>query len=336
MVGDEQLVSVIIPAYNAQATIAETLDSVLAQTHTNLEIIVVDDGSHDETVNIVQSFASRHPQIQLIRQANAGVAAARNTAIAAAEGAFIAPIDADDLWHPKRLELHLKALQRSNLETAVAYSPFYVIDPQSRVCGQSTNFNRSGNVFYDMLKQNLVGNGSGLFVRTDALRHIGGYSSRLRELGAQGCEDYLAQLHLAYYYEFVCVPEYLIGYRIYAGNMSSDKIKMLRSEIFMHDMIREAYPIDQKAHMWAKMGTMSRLVPRVLKRLGARALLKEVRPHISSYRTGLCLTALTIKYLITKAYLKLLYFSISQAIKLGIRKQRDKLTFYQAIASTAL
>lgn len=61
MVGDEQLVSVIIPAYNAQATIAETLDSVLAQTHTNLEIIVVDDGSHDETVNIVQSFASRHP-----------------------------------------------------------------------------------------------------------------------------------------------------------------------------------------------------------------------------------------------------------------------------------
>lgn len=336
MVGDEQLVSVIIPAYNAQATIAETLESVLAQTHNNLEIIVVDDGSNDGTVNIIQSYASKHPQIQLIRQANAGVAAARNTAIAAAEGAFIAPIDADDLWHPKRLELQLAAVERSNPETAVAYSPFYVIDPQSIVCGQSTNFNRSGNVFYDMLNQNLVGNGSGLLVRTDALRHIGGYSSRLRELGAQGCEDYLAQLHLAYHYEFVCVPEYLIGYRVYAGNMSSDKIKMLRSEIFMHDIIWEAYPIDQKAHIWAKMGTMSRLVPRVLKRLGARALLKELRPHVQSYRTAICLAVLTIKYVFTKAYLKLLYFSISRVIRLGIRKQRDKPTFYEAIASTAL
>lgn len=331
----KQLVSVIIPAYNAEKTIAETLKCVLAQSYQDIEIIVVDDGSTDQTRTLLDTYAAAHPKIQVISQANAGVAAARNTAIAAAKGAYIAPIDADDLWHPHRIERHLKALESAGPRAAVAYSPFYVIDPQSTVCGQSTNFNLSGNVFYALLKQNLVGNGSGLLIKTDALRHVGGYSPGLRELGAQGCEDYLLQLHLAYHYDYVCVPEYLIGYRTYAGNMSSDKIKMLRSEILMHDMIQKAYPIDQKAHFRAKMGTMSRLIPRVCKHFGIFAAIKEARPHLRSLRAGLLLIGLTIKYVTTKAYLKLLYFSINTFIRLGLRKRREKQTFYQLIAESS-
>jgi len=95
------LVSVIVPAYNAEAFIAQTLDSIISQTYQNIEILVVDDGSQDRTPEIVESFAQRDQRITLLRQANAGVAAARNLAIEKSNGEYIAPIDADDIWYPQ-------------------------------------------------------------------------------------------------------------------------------------------------------------------------------------------------------------------------------------------
>src|SRR5262245_20800587 len=89
----EELVSVIIPAYNAERTIAATLDSVRAQTHRNLEIIVVDDGSRDQTASLVETFCVRDERIRFVRKANGGLAAARNTAIDHARGTLIAPVD---------------------------------------------------------------------------------------------------------------------------------------------------------------------------------------------------------------------------------------------------
>jgi hypothetical protein len=94
-------ISVIIPAYNASGTIRETLDSVLAQTAPPDEILVMDDGSTDETASIVANYA---PRITLIRQENRGVASARNTLCANARGDLVAFLDSDDLWHPRYLE----------------------------------------------------------------------------------------------------------------------------------------------------------------------------------------------------------------------------------------
>src|SRR5438045_2856629 len=95
-----ELVTVIVPAYNAGVTIGATLDSIRAQTHTNLEVLVIDDGSTDATAKIVQRHASVDPRIRLIRQSNEGVAAPRNRGIAEARGEYLAPIDADALWRP--------------------------------------------------------------------------------------------------------------------------------------------------------------------------------------------------------------------------------------------
>src|SRR5260221_13860612 len=92
---DEELVSVIIPAYNAQATLDETLNSVRSQTHRNLEIVVVDDGSTDDTAIVAQRHSAVDSRVHIIRQDNAGVAAARNAGIAATSGRYVAPIDAD-------------------------------------------------------------------------------------------------------------------------------------------------------------------------------------------------------------------------------------------------
>lgn len=102
------LVSVVIPAYNAERYIREAIESVLAQDYRPIEVIVVDDGSSDATATIVESFGS---EVRCIRQENAGTAAARNVGVQASRGAFLAHHDADDLWTPGRLSLQMKALE---------------------------------------------------------------------------------------------------------------------------------------------------------------------------------------------------------------------------------
>lgn len=101
---DAPLVSVIIPAYNADNFIAQTLESVLSQTYQNIEILVVDDGSTDTTPEIVKDFATKDSRVNLLQQSNAGVAVARNLAYLHSKGEYIAPIDADDIWYPQNLE----------------------------------------------------------------------------------------------------------------------------------------------------------------------------------------------------------------------------------------
>src|SRR5438034_11633591 len=98
------LVSVVIPAFNASATIDETIRSVRSQSHRDLDIIVVDDGSIDDTVAIAQRHAAYDSRIRIITQCNAGVAAARNAGWRAARADFIALLDADDLLTPSKTE----------------------------------------------------------------------------------------------------------------------------------------------------------------------------------------------------------------------------------------
>lgn len=101
------LVSVAIPAYNAAATIGETIDSLLAQTHGRLEIVVVDDGSTDGTWAVLERYGEA---IRPIRQPNSGIGVARNTGVRAARGEFIALLDADDICEPERIEIELRCL----------------------------------------------------------------------------------------------------------------------------------------------------------------------------------------------------------------------------------
>src|SRR6201987_3145378 len=116
---DKALVSVIIPAFDAAANIRQTLNAVLAQTYQDIEVIVVDDGSSDATGAIVEEYVARDTRFHLIRQCNAGVGAARNTAIRKARGKYIAPLDADDFWSPEKLEKQVDCMEQSGFETGV-------------------------------------------------------------------------------------------------------------------------------------------------------------------------------------------------------------------------
>ena len=108
------LVSIITPAYNAEAYIAETIASVLAQTYTNWEMLIVNDCSQDNTAEIVQSYAAKDKRIKLINlKQNSGAAAARNTAIQNAKGRYIAFLDSDDLWKKEKLKKQIEFMQQN-------------------------------------------------------------------------------------------------------------------------------------------------------------------------------------------------------------------------------
>ncbi len=224
-----ELVSVVVPAYNAAETLDETLQSVRAQTHSALDIVVVDDGSADATAQIAKAHVRADPRVRLIRQHNAGVAAARNTGWRAARSDFIALIDADDLWAPAMLEKLLAALLAGGPKTGLAYSFFVRID----AAGMAPEFHYpppcDGDVLDRILQHNFVGCGSTMLVRREALLDAGGFDESLRLAGAQGCDDYLFCCRAAERFHFVCVPEVLVGYREMPGSISSSAARMLRS-----------------------------------------------------------------------------------------------------------
>jgi glycosyltransferase involved in cell wall biosynthesis len=220
---------VVIPACNAAETLPETLGSVCNQTYGNLDIIVVDDGSTDDTAAIVQRHRAQDPRLRLVQQRNGGVASARNAGIDAAAGDFVAFIDADDLWHPTKIAKQMALLLSASSTMALVYAPFRLIGADGRVLSSQHRIGVDGWVLYRHFHVNLVGNGSAILVRKAVLKEVGGFDTSLRAAHAEGCEDLLLQLQIAARYQFGEVPEYLVGYRRRPRSMSSDTEQMLRS-----------------------------------------------------------------------------------------------------------
>jgi len=226
------VVSVIVPAYNAASTLEATLLSICAQTLNDFEVIVVDDGSTDATPDITAAFAQRDARIRIVSKPNSGVADARNVAIHQARAPLIAPIDADDIWHPTYLEKLSRALSDAGERAVFAYANFRIIDMNGDVLGSAPSYDMSGQVVNRLMIVNFVGNGSGMMFRRDVALELGAYERRLQhEFGAQGCEDWLLQSCLANRGDVVAVPEYLVGYRSVPGAMSKNASRMARSRL---------------------------------------------------------------------------------------------------------
>lgn len=242
MAGGEPLVSVVIPLHNGAGTIDATLESVLAQTWRNLEVVVVDDGSTDDGPARVARLAEREPRLRLISQPNAGVATARNRGAEVSHGRFLAFVDADDLWAPAKLALQMQALAAGGERAGLAYTWSALIDEESRVYSLWHRPTHEGEVFGELCRANFVGNGSCTLMRREAFEAVGGYDPSLRARGAQGCEDLMIYLRIAERYEFRVVRQHLTGYRVTAANMSSDALRMLRSCELTLDAFRGRYP----------------------------------------------------------------------------------------------
>jgi len=246
------LISVIIPAFNAENFIAKTIISVLSQTYTNLDVIVVDDGSQDNTFQVVNEFVRQDSRIKLCKQKNLGVAAARNYAISQARGNFIAPIDADDIWYPEKLSKQLRCLDNSKDSVGLVYTWSIFIDEKGDFTGGANISNWEGNVFLPMAYRNFIGHASGPLIRKSCLEKVGNYNVNLKELGAQGCEDRDLYLRIARHYEFRVIPEFLVGYRLTNNSMSCNDISMAKSHhLIWDDLLSKDINIDRKIYNYS-------------------------------------------------------------------------------------
>ncbi|MEQ9672352.1 glycosyltransferase family 2 protein [Coleofasciculus sp. G2-EDA-02] len=236
------LVSVIIPAYNAEAFIEKTLKSVLSQTYQNLEVLVVDDGSQDRTPEIIKSIAQQDKRVVLLQQKNAGVAAARNLGIEKSQGEFIAPIDADDIWYPENIEKQVQCFLESDPSVGLVYSWSVDIDQDDVPTGIFRAAKIEGEVYVTLVGHNFIGNASASMIRRDCLQQVGGYNCQLKEQAAQGCEDWDIYLRIAEVCQFRVVPDFLIGYRKITNSMSRDSTQMAKSHHLVMQAVRQRHP----------------------------------------------------------------------------------------------
>jgi glycosyltransferase involved in cell wall biosynthesis len=242
MIAREPVVSVVIPAFNAAEFIGQTLDSVLGQTLARLEVIVIDDGSTDETNAIVERFAESDPRIRLVHQENAGVGAARNTGIRLARGRYVAPLDADDVWLPEKLQKQVARMEECGSETGMVYCWSHLIDGAGRLVGVNAPVTIEGRVPRALIVRYVIGNASVPLFRATALSDVGGYLTRADQGGVQGCEDWDLTLRVAERHDVRVVPERLVLYRQVISGISSRGEGMRRSYAIMCERFRSRNP----------------------------------------------------------------------------------------------
>ncbi|MDF5716072.1 MAG: glycosyltransferase [Rhizonema sp. NSF051] len=228
-------ISVIIPAYNAERTILETIASVQQQTFSNFEMIVINDGSSDRTLELLHSVADK--RLKIFSYENGGVCVARNRGISHAIGEFVAFLDADDLWTSDKLELQLTALQQHpNAGVAYSWTSFMDARGASLSPGEPAFF--EGNVYANLLVGDFIYNGSNTLIRKQAINLTGEFDPAV-----ESCADWDYWLRLALHWHFVVVPKHQIYYRRSTGAMSS-KVEVMKeaSLITLEKAYRSAPP----------------------------------------------------------------------------------------------
>lgn len=216
-------ISVVVPVYNGEKTIKETLESVLKQTFTNFELIIINDGSHDKTLEVISSIKDN--RLQVYSYPNAGLAASRNRGITRANAEYISFIDADDLWIPDKLESQFNAL-KTHPEAAVAYSWTDYIDEHSQFLGKGSHITVNGNIYPHLLLTDILENGSNPLIRKQAFSEVGNFDESLH-----AAEDWDMFLRLASRYHFIAVSSPQVLYRISSNSMSANVLQQERESL---------------------------------------------------------------------------------------------------------
>ena len=217
------LISVVITAYNVESFIVQSIVSALNQTCTNLEVIVVDDGSKDGTVKAVEQFDDA--RLRLIQKENGGCASARNAGVEVARGDFISFLDGDDFWMLNKLERELKCFE-SHPHADLVFSLSLIVDEHGESLGiLKSNTHRSFS-FDDLLVENPIGNGSAVLIKKKALDQAGLFDE---SLPASSDTDMWLRIARLNNENFICLPQIFTCYRRRASQTTSDYRRMEKS-----------------------------------------------------------------------------------------------------------
>lgn len=216
-----QSISVIIPAYNAEKTIAEAIESVLSQTFKGFELILVNDGSNDSTLNIINNYKEKDPRIRVLTHDNIGLGLTRNKGISESKNELIAFLDADDVWLPRKLESQLKVFSDYSdasivVTDAIKYEDINITLNQQ--CDFEFSIIKHDNFFKKMLKDNFFFNPVTSIIRKKLFIEIANFTD---DYSGQDYYPFLMfALHNASIYR-VCMPLY--GERALSGSLQRSK-----------------------------------------------------------------------------------------------------------------
>lgn len=218
-------VSVILPVYNGGKFIAETIESMLSQTIKDFEVLVVDDGSTDDSKEIIQKYISNsNREIRYFYQENKGIAAARNKGIKESNGKYIAFLDQDDLWLPEKLERQVKYLEE-NPDTALVYTDSIRFGDCSNAW-KLTPY--EGKVFLQLINGNFI-SALTVVVRREVFKKVGCFDE---DRNLMGCDDYDMWLRIASIYKIGYINEKLARWRAHSkGYTYAQSTKMNRAAI---------------------------------------------------------------------------------------------------------
>lgn len=227
-----KLVTIVMAAFNAEQTIAKTVESLIDQTYAEKEIIITNDGSTDATPQILDDFAARYPDlIQVIHQPNQGQSIARNAALERGKGHFIAFMDSDDLWAPNKLERQVEYLTE-HPEIGLVYTEGRHIDTNDNLLERFDNSAEfTGNCFETLyVRNNIVG--TSVMTRRAVLDDVGTFVPELR-----ACENWELWTRISSKYPIQYIDEELTFYRRHDSNMTSniDKMRENRLKAIAHN-----------------------------------------------------------------------------------------------------
>ncbi len=237
------LVSVVIPTYNSATTLPRTLASVLAQTWTRCEILVIDDGSADTTPALLAGYGE---QLRAIRQDNAGPSAARNRGLREARGDYVAFLDADDLWLPEKLERQV-ALLSAHPELGFCSTATSVVDPEGSPLRDWPCRSGEEPLLETLFMHSAAvsGSTSGVLARRQLVLDAGGFDESLR-----GFEDPDLWIRLAARTGYACVPERLTRVVRMPGSVSGNLPTMCAATLASFEKNRDLLPPDKRGAYW--------------------------------------------------------------------------------------
>ncbi|MDX5592442.1 glycosyltransferase family 2 protein [Pseudovibrio sp. SPO723] len=292
-------VTVLIPARNAEATLAQTLESLKTQTFRRFEVLVVNDGSSDRTAQVVTAFQRKMRRLQMIDGPAKGISAALNQGLQQISSPFVARLDADDLADPTRLGKQLAALE-DNPNWVLCGSDVSRIDEAGAPLGGMTSPTTPEAIAHRLWEKNCLYHPSIMF-RREAVMRVGGYRSLY-----DGAEDYDLYLRLCEIGELASLPEMLTAYRIHSGQVTQDPNRQYRqiADAVLLNALRKRAGLAEFSELPKELGlflasevmaTLSRpetpLSPRVARHMLARC--KKAGAEIGLAKQSLVRSALS-------------------------------------------
>jgi glycosyltransferase involved in cell wall biosynthesis len=223
--GEVVLVSVVIPCYNQAHFLSEAIESVLCQSYQNFELLVVDDGSKDDTPKVASEYASRDPRVRLIRQENRGLAGARNRGLAESQGEYVVFLDSDDRLQEEALEIGVRELV-SHPECVFVSGHYRPIGADGEIYGIPRKVRVEGDHYLALLRDNYISMPASVMYRRWVFEEVGGFDGTV-----DAAADWDLYLRIARRFPIYHHGEVVADYRWHGSNMTADPALMLRSTV---------------------------------------------------------------------------------------------------------